>query len=103
MVQLLTERLLQKFTGRIASASQVDIAVAWVTPSEALERLRKLALRPGIRIRVAVGLSGNGTHPEALRSLQKFAELRITPLCLSRSFVTRSLLQSAFKLAVTSR
>jgi HKD family nuclease len=77
MVQLLTERLLQKFTGRIASASQVDIAVAWVTPSEALERLRKLALRPGIRIRVAVGLSGNGTHPEALRSLQKFAEVRI--------------------------
>jgi HKD family nuclease len=77
MVLLPTEKLLSEFERRVASASQIDIAVAWVGPSPALELLRDATRRRKIKVRAAVGLSGNGTNPEALRSLQEFAKLRI--------------------------
>jgi HKD family nuclease len=77
MVLLPTEKLLGEFEKRANSASQIDIAVAWVGPSRALELLRDVARKQKVRIRVAVGLSGNFTSPEALRSLEEFAEVRI--------------------------
>ena len=34
-------RLLQRFSQRLAEATQVDIAIAWATPCDALEHVRK--------------------------------------------------------------
>jgi NgoFVII-like restriction endonuclease len=77
MVLLPTEKLLGEFEKRVTSASRIDIAVAWVGPSPALELLRAVARKKKISVSVAVGLSGNSTIPEALRSLQEFATVRI--------------------------
>lgn len=77
MALLPTSNLLVKFEQLISSASQIDIAVAWVGPSPALEILQTKAVQDGVRVRVAVGLSGNGTSPQALRTLQEFAEVRV--------------------------
>jgi HKD family nuclease len=77
MALLPTGKLLGEFERRVISANQIDIAVAWVGPSPALKLLRNVARKKKIRVRVAVGLSGNSTSPEALRSLQEFADVRI--------------------------
>ena len=70
------EHLLQRFSQRLAEAKQVDIAVAWACPCDALEVLADSA-RNGTSIRIAVGISGNITNPTTLRHLQDFANLRI--------------------------
>ena len=70
------EHLLQRFSQRLAEAKQVDIAVAWATPCDALEELADSAGN-GTSIRIAVGISENVTVPSTLRRLQNFADLRI--------------------------
>jgi len=69
-----TSVLLATFKERLQHASSVDIAVAWAAPSPALTALQEAAQRK-TKVRVIVGLSGNGSHPEALRLLQEFAEV----------------------------
>lgn len=77
MALLPVERLVAEFEKRIAVSDAVDIAVAWVGPSLALDILRKAFQQRKVPIRIVVGLSGNGTHPDALRSLGEIATVRI--------------------------
>ena len=75
--------LLQRFGKCLAEATQVDIAVAWARPCDALEALAERAKQgTAIRIRIAVGVSGSITIPTTLRRLQCFADLRIAPSSL---------------------
>jgi hypothetical protein len=76
-MSLLTKTLLMRFEQLVSSASQIDIAVGWAGPSPALELLQTRAINRKVKVRIVVGLSGNGTNPEALRSLQEFADVRI--------------------------
>lgn len=74
-------QLLPRFKKLVGQAGRVDIAVAWAKPCDAVEVLARGA-ESGTRIRIAVGLSMNGTKPEALLRLQEFAKLRIAlPRC----------------------
>ncbi len=72
------KHLLQRFSKCLAEATQVDIAVAWATPCDALEALAEGADNR-TTIRIAVGVSENITVPTTLRRLQCFADLRIAP------------------------
>ena len=72
------KNLPKEFRRRLAEAEQVDIAVAWACPCEALDVLADSAGN-GTSIRIAVGISGNITNPTTLRRLQGFAKLRIAP------------------------
>ena len=74
-------QLLQRFSERLSKATQVDIAVAWATPCDALEALAE-SVGEGTTIRIAVGVSGNVTVPTTLRRLQSLADLRIAPSSL---------------------
>ena len=69
-------QLLQRFHKRLAEATQVDIAVAWVKCCDALDAL----VGEGTVIRIAVGISGNVTDPCALECLNnsQSVDLRIT-------------------------
>ena len=73
-------QLLQRFSERLAEAIQVDIAVAWAKPCDALEALHK-RVGEGTAMRIAVGVSGNVTYPPTLKRLRdsKSANLRIAP------------------------
>jgi HKD family nuclease len=78
MALLKTAELLRAFTTNVNEADRVDIAVAWLGPSRALDELLRRAARGQLQARVVVGLSGNGTSPIALRSLQKAgAQIRV--------------------------
>lgn len=69
--------VLSDFTERVAAATAVDVASAWVSSGKQLEILRDAARNRNVKIRVVTGLAGNATHPNALRALLDFAELRI--------------------------
>lgn len=69
-------QLLPRFTELVGQARQVDIAIAWAKRCGAVEALAEGAAA-GKRIRIALGLSMNGTTPEALEHLSEFVELRI--------------------------
>ena len=74
-------QILPRFKELVGQARRVDIAVAWAKPCDAVEVLAWGAAS-GTRIRIAVGLSMNGTKPETLLRLQEFAKLRIAlPRC----------------------
>ena len=74
-------QLLPRFKELVGQARRVDIAVAWAKPCDAVEVLARGAAS-GTRIRIAVGLSMNGTKPETLLRLKRFAKLRIAlPRC----------------------
>ncbi|SIO57592.1 PLD-like domain-containing protein [Bradyrhizobium erythrophlei] len=74
---LMTENeLLDRFNTRIQSANQIDVAVAWANECNALDALKTFAAS-GRVVRAIVGIAGNATHPNALRTLQKCAKLRI--------------------------
>ena len=75
-MRLIDRNLLKEFSLCLAKATQVDIAVAWATPCDALEALADSADN-GTSIRIAVGISENVTVPSTLRRLQDFADLRI--------------------------
>ena len=69
-------QLLPRFTELLGQARQVDIAVAWAKRCDTIRALAEGAAA-GTRIRIALGLSMNGTAPDALKALSEFAELRI--------------------------
>ena len=69
-------QLLCRFRDLVVDAERVDIAVAWAKQCDALDALAEAA-ETGTRIRVALGLSMNGTDPTALEKLNEFAKLRI--------------------------
>ena len=71
-----SDQLLPRFTELVGQARQVDIAVAWAKRCPAVDVLAEGAAA-GTRIRIALGLSMNGTTPDALERLSEFAELRI--------------------------
>ena len=74
------DNLHARFTALLSSAHSVDIATAWATPGEHLRALDAAANR-GVKIRAIVGISGNATHPDALKELSKITagDLRIVP------------------------
>ena len=69
-----------RFKDHLSNAHSVDIATAWATPGEHLRALSAAANR-GVRIRAIVGISGNATHPDALKELSRITagDLRIVP------------------------
>ena len=69
-------QLLPRFRELAVNSERVDIAVAWTKRCDALDALAEAA-ETGTRIRIALGLSMNGTDPTALKKLSEFAELRI--------------------------
>ena len=70
MTLLNTTDLLRIFGENIRASDFVDIAVAWIGPSVALDLLLDEVKGRNLKVRIIVGLSGNGTSPIALRSLQ---------------------------------
>ena len=81
---LLTEdKLVAQLKRHLSKAKRVDIAMAWISPCEALSAIQVFADRKPGCLRSIVGITGNATHPQALRLLQKKGDLRIpntTPL-----------------------
>ena len=69
-----------QFTALLSKAHSVDIATAWATQGEHLQALDAAANR-GVKIRAIVGISGNATHPDALKELSEITDgdLRIVP------------------------
>ncbi len=74
------DNLRDRFTALLSNAYSVDIATAWATRGEHLRALDAAANR-GVKIRVIVGISGNATHPDALKELSEITagDLRIVP------------------------
>ena len=67
MQLLRTGELSSRFEQHLEWATEVDIAVAWVTSCDAVAALIESAT--DTKVRIAVGLSGNATEPSALKSL----------------------------------
>ena len=67
--------LLQRLVELAGKAKQIDIAVAWARPCDAVETL----VASGADKRIVVGLSNHFTDPITLRRLQKSATLRVVP------------------------
>ncbi|MDE2828199.1 MAG: phospholipase D-like domain-containing protein [Bacteroidota bacterium] len=74
------KNLLDRFKCLLSQACSVDIATAWATPGVHLRALRAAADRD-VKIRAIVGISGNATHPDALKELNRITagDLRIVP------------------------
>lgn len=70
--------LLQGLRRNLASARSLDIAVAWANLSPALTDVLEFAKTATERPRVIVGISGNVTHPVALRRLAESCHLKVT-------------------------
>ena len=69
---LLTEdKLVAQLKRHLSKAKRVDIAMAWISPCEALLAIQVFADRKPGCLRSIVGITGNATHPQALRLLQK--------------------------------
>ena len=68
--------LRRRFRELVEQAEKVDVAVAWAKPCDAVNALVEGA-EAGKKIRVAVGLSFNGTNPTTLRRLHGAVKLRI--------------------------
>ena len=69
-----------RLTDLLSRAHAVDIATAWATPGEHMRALNAASNR-GVKIRAIVGISGNATHPDALKELSRITtgDLRIIP------------------------
>src|SRR5580698_508881 len=74
---LTQEEIIARLATRLDGANRIDIAVAWASPGAALDCVIRFAKKNAGRLRSIVGISGNSTHPEALRDLHKFGQLRI--------------------------
>lgn len=70
-----TDQLSVRFEELIRNAASVDIAVAWVTSCDELDKLCDIARTKPVR--VIVGLDGNATHPVALGTLRTAARVRV--------------------------
>ena len=79
MPLLESDSLLKRFNDLLVTATHVDIAVAWVGPSLAVDSLLNHA--DDARIRIVVGLSGNSTEPTTLRRFlaEENIDLRVAP------------------------
>ncbi len=73
---LTRELLLERLSRQVQQSDRIDIAVAWANDCSALEQLCQFA-GPDKRLRTIVGIWGNASHPNALRTIQKCAHLRI--------------------------
>lgn len=67
--------LLQRLVELADKAKQIDIAVAWARPCDAVEAL----VESDADKRIVVGLSNHFTDPITLRRLQESAALRVVP------------------------
>jgi HKD family nuclease len=76
IVLLTRETLLERLRHHLQESSQVDIAVAWACDCDALSGLIQFA-NSGTPLRAIIGISGNATHPNALRGLKGCGQLRI--------------------------
>ena len=77
-------RLPRRLAKLVSRAEQIDVAVAWARPCEAVEALA----RSSAGIRIAVGISKNFTDPSTLKRLVGLenVELRIVPDEAARIF-----------------
>ena len=75
------DNLHARFTALLSKAHSVDIAAAWATPGEHLQALDDAAASRDVKVRAIVGISGNATHPDALKELSRITagDLRIVP------------------------
>jgi HKD family nuclease len=73
---LTTDQLLPRLEELVEKADRIDMAVAWVSPCDALETILSFANR-GMPLRAVVGTYGSGTVPAALRKLHCRASLRL--------------------------
>lgn len=73
---LTRDNLLGRLDYHLERSNQIDVAVAWASDSDALSRLLAFGSGRG-SLRTIVGISGNATHPNALRELSRCAQLRI--------------------------
>lgn len=69
-----------RLTDLLSNAHSIDIATSWATPGQHMKVLEAAANR-GVKIRAIVGISGNATHPNALKELSRITagDLRIIP------------------------
>lgn len=72
------DQLLAALRLKLASADHLEVAVAWATPSPALRAVLAFASKASRKPRIIVGISGNGTHPIALRKLAEVCDLKVT-------------------------
>ena len=78
-----------RFDKNLKWAEEIDIAVAWATPHKSINN-KGLKNK---RVRAIVGLSGNITHPQALRKLKEIGELRLvhgSPLFHPKVYIFRN-------------
>ncbi len=73
---LTRDTLIERLDELLEKSHRIDLAVAWATDCNALARLCKFAKNGGA-FRAIVGILGNATHPNALRNIQRCAQLRI--------------------------
>jgi HKD family nuclease len=76
IVLLTRDTLLERLRHHLQRSRQVDIAVAWACDCDALSGLLQFA-NSGTPLRAIIGISGNATHPNALRALNGCGQLRI--------------------------
>lgn len=76
---LTQDEIMPRFRELVKQSNKIDLAVAWAWSCDALDILLDFASSRGRELRAIVGLSGNGSHPNALRDLSKSAALRIMP------------------------
>jgi HKD family nuclease len=74
---LTQDQLLDRLDLHLTTADRVDIAVAWASPGRAFSKLLSFTKAKPDGLRAIVGISGNSTHPQALRDLNKYASLKI--------------------------
>jgi len=72
------DTLSNRLDEHLKNSDRMDLAVAWAADCDALARLCEFAKNGGT-LRAIVGIWGNATHPNALRSIQRCAQLRIVP------------------------
>ena len=70
-----TEDIPSCFSKNIEWATSVDIATAWATTNDGLRKLQEKSEH--LKVRAIVGLWGNITDPQVLRTLDRVGELRI--------------------------
>ena len=77
-MKLLTHpNILKAFQEHLEKAQKIDLAIAWVTNSSALELLCNYVSQRKLKVRALVGIDTNYTQPIALQGLAKLANVRV--------------------------
>lgn len=73
------EQIQDRFGELLDTHTRVDIATAWATSGKHLRTLADATKREQkpVEVRAIVGIAGNGTHPDALKELNRIGDLRI--------------------------